>query len=117
VPLNGTVDRAPWQHVGQHLRPAAWPEKVEFVEKLPRTCSGKNMRRVPRARAQGSNARDVSTLEDKAHPPPVELAAVRGLRLSASTYLRRKAYADGHPERSDESLVSYEHRDSSLRSE
>ncbi|HLF24744.1 MAG TPA: acetate--CoA ligase [Anaerolineae bacterium] len=52
------------QHVGQHMGPIAKPEQVTFVEKLPKTRSGKIMRRVLKARAQGMAEGDVSTLEE-----------------------------------------------------
>lgn len=52
------------QFVGQHLGPIAKPEQVEFVDKLPKTRSGKIMRRVLKARARGMSEGDVSTLED-----------------------------------------------------
>ena len=40
------------------------PEKITFVESLPKTRSGKIMRRVLKARAQGLPEGDVSTLEE-----------------------------------------------------
>ena len=52
------------QHVGTELGPIAKPEHIEFVTKLPKTRSGKIMRRVLRARAQGLPEGDISTLED-----------------------------------------------------
>ncbi|BCX05902.1 MAG: hypothetical protein KatS3mg053_3840 [Candidatus Roseilinea sp.] len=39
------------QHVGKVMGPIARPEKVEFVARLPKTRSGKIMRRVLKARA------------------------------------------------------------------
>ena len=51
-------------HVGTELGPIAKPEKVEFVSKLPKTRSGKIMRRVLRARALGMPEGDISTIED-----------------------------------------------------
>ncbi len=51
-------------HVGQHMGPIAKPETVTFVDKLPKTRSGKIMRRVLKARAQGMPEGDVTTLED-----------------------------------------------------
>lgn len=51
-------------HVGQHLGPIAKPDQVTFVDKLPKTRSGKIMRRVLKARAQGLPEGDVSTLEE-----------------------------------------------------
>ncbi len=52
------------QHVAQHLGPIARPEKVELVPSLPKTRSGKIMRRVLRARALGLPEGDISTLEE-----------------------------------------------------
>jgi acetyl-CoA synthetase len=51
-------------HVATHLGPIVKPEKVSFVESLPKTRSGKIMRRVLKARAQGLPEGDVSTLEE-----------------------------------------------------
>jgi acetyl-CoA synthetase len=51
-------------HVAQHLGPIVRPEKVSFVDSLPKTRSGKIMRRVLKARAQGLPEGDVSTLEE-----------------------------------------------------
>lgn len=50
-------------HVGHEMGPIAKPESVEFVESLPKTRSGKIMRRLLKARAQGLPEGDVSTLE------------------------------------------------------
>ena len=52
------------QHVGHEIGPIARPAEVRFVEKLPKTRSGKIMRRVLKARAQGMDEGDVSTLEE-----------------------------------------------------
>jgi len=52
------------QHVSVHIGPIARPEDVKFVDKLPKTRSGKIMRRVLKARAQGLPEGDISTLED-----------------------------------------------------
>ena len=52
------------QHVGKEMGPIAKPEKVEFVTRLPKTRSGKIMRRVLKARAQGMPEGDLSTLEE-----------------------------------------------------
>ncbi len=51
-------------HVGQHLGPIAKPDEIKFVDKLPKTRSGKIMRRVLKARAQGLPEGDVTTLEE-----------------------------------------------------
>ena len=52
------------QHISVHLSPIAKPDKIEFTDKLPKTRSGKIMRRVLKARAQGLPEGDVSTLEE-----------------------------------------------------
>jgi acetyl-CoA synthetase len=52
------------EHVGKTMGPIAKPEEIVFVDKLPKTRSGKIMRRVLKARAQGLPEGDVSTLED-----------------------------------------------------
>lgn len=52
------------QHVATHVGAIARPEDVKFVDKLPKTRSGKIMRRVLKARAQGLPEGDISTLED-----------------------------------------------------
>ena len=52
------------QHVGHEVGPIAKPEKINFVASLPKTRSGKIMRRVLKARAQGLTEGDLSTLEE-----------------------------------------------------
>ena len=52
------------QHVSSHLSPIAKPEEIRFLDKLPKTRSGKIMRRVLKARAQGLPEGDISTLEE-----------------------------------------------------
>ncbi|MEE9307300.1 MAG: acetate--CoA ligase [Spirochaetia bacterium] len=52
------------KHVGHELGPIAKPESITFVPSLPKTRSGKIMRRLLRARALGQPEGDVSTLED-----------------------------------------------------
>ena len=50
-------------HVGKEMGPIARPEAVNFVPGLPKTRSGKIMRRVLKARALGLPEGDISTLE------------------------------------------------------
>jgi len=52
------------QHVAKTMGPIARPEEVRFVDRLPKTRSGKIMRRVLKARAQGLPEGDISTLEE-----------------------------------------------------
>ncbi|WP_374689654.1 acetate--CoA ligase [Promineifilum sp.] len=50
-------------HVSHEMGPIAKPSSVEFVDTLPKTRSGKIMRRVLKARALGQDEGDTSTLE------------------------------------------------------
>ncbi|MGZ6268415.1 MAG: AMP-binding enzyme, partial [Candidatus Limnocylindrales bacterium] len=52
------------QHVGREMGPIAKPDDIKFVDALPKTRSGKIMRRVLKARAQGLPEGDLSTLEE-----------------------------------------------------
>jgi len=58
------------QELVQHLRriigPVATPGEVYFVESLPKTRSGKIMRRVLKAVASGQSLGDLTTLDDEA---------------------------------------------------
>ena len=51
-------------HVGHEMGPIAKPSQLEFVESLPKTRSGKIMRRLLRAQALGLPEGDISTLEE-----------------------------------------------------
>ncbi|XWX02987.1 acetate--CoA ligase [Aggregatilineales bacterium SYSU G02658] len=51
-------------HVRHEVGAIAVPEKIEFVATLPKTRSGKIMRRVLRAQALGQPLGDLSTLEE-----------------------------------------------------
>ena len=51
------------EHVANEIGRIAKPETVTFVESLPKTRSGKIMRRVLKARALGEDEGDLSTLE------------------------------------------------------
>lgn len=52
------------QHVAHEMGPIAKPEQIEFVDSLPKTRSGKIMRRVLKARALGTDPGNISTLEE-----------------------------------------------------
>ncbi|MEW6702467.1 MAG: acetate--CoA ligase [Bacteroidota bacterium] len=52
------------QHVSHEVGPIAKPEHIEFVDSLPKTRSGKIMRRVLKARALGHDPGNISTLEE-----------------------------------------------------
>ena len=53
-------------HMRKAVGPLATPENIYFVAKLPKTRSGKIMRRVLKALVAGQSIGDISTLEDKA---------------------------------------------------
>ena len=50
-------------HVAHEMGPIAKPEAITFVDSLPKTRSGKIMRRLLKARALGQPEGDTSTLE------------------------------------------------------
>ena len=50
-------------HVRHEVGPIAVPQQIEFVDSLPKTRSGKIMRRVLKAQAMGQPLGDLSTLE------------------------------------------------------
>ena len=51
-------------HVRHEVGPIAVPAKIEFVDSLPKTRSGKIMRRLLKAKAMGKPLGDTSTLAD-----------------------------------------------------
>ncbi len=54
------------QHIRSTIGPIATPEAIVIVNKLPKTRSGKIMRRLLKAVLSGASLGDVSTLEDEA---------------------------------------------------
>lgn len=50
--------------IRKKLSPLAMPQEIEFVKSLPKTRSGKIMRRMLRAKEWGEDIGDTSTLED-----------------------------------------------------
>jgi acetyl-CoA synthetase len=50
--------------VRKKLSPLAMPQEIEFMESMPKTRSGKIMRRLLKARETGEEIGDTSTLED-----------------------------------------------------
>ncbi len=61
---NKELEEALKEHVAKEIGPIARPESVAFLDILPKTRSGKIMRRVLKARAQGLSEGDISTLEE-----------------------------------------------------
>jgi len=64
--------------IAEHLRhvigPIATPDEVYFVESLPKTRSGKIMRRVIKAVAMGKSLGDLTTIEDETSVDDVKRA-------------------------------------------
>ena len=58
------LERELIEFVAKHIGKIARPEKIHFVDKLPKTRSGKIMRRLLRAWTLGLPEGDLSTLED-----------------------------------------------------
>jgi acetyl-CoA synthetase len=52
-------------HVRRRLSPLAMPQEIAFVDKIPKTRSGKILRRVLRAREMGLPVGDISTMDDE----------------------------------------------------
>lgn len=52
------------KHISHEVGPIAKPEIIEYVDKLPKTRSGKIMRRVLKAQAMGVDPGNISTIED-----------------------------------------------------
>ncbi len=62
------------QHLRRVIGPIATPDEAYFVESLPKTRSGKIMRRVLKAVASGESLGDLSTLQDEASVEEVKRA-------------------------------------------
>ena len=66
VPADDALAKELREHVAAQIGALARPEEVRFAEALPKTRSGKIMRRLLREVASGSSARgDTTTLEDQ----------------------------------------------------
>jgi len=52
------------EHVRHQIGPIAAPQELEFVAALPKTRSGKIMRRVLKARELGTDPGDLTTIEE-----------------------------------------------------
>lgn len=50
--------------IRKKLSPLAMPQEIEFISSLPKTRSGKIMRRILHAREWGEDVGDTSSLED-----------------------------------------------------
>ncbi|MBA7700494.1 Acetyl-coenzyme A synthetase [subsurface metagenome] len=61
-----TLKKELTNHMRSVIGPIATPDEVYFTTKLPKTRSGKIMRRVLKAVASGASIGDLTTLEDEA---------------------------------------------------
>ena len=68
-------------HIRKVIGPIATPDQLYFVSKLPKTRSGKIMRRLLKAIAKGEAIGDVTTLENEAAVSEVQ-AVIEELKLS-----------------------------------
>ena len=62
------------EHVKEAIGPIAVPKDIVFISKLPKTRSGKIMRRLIKAVFLGKSLGDITTLEDEASVEEVEKA-------------------------------------------
>jgi acetyl-CoA synthetase len=63
-PPNADTELAIMNFIRKKLSPLAMPQEIEFVESLPKTRSGKIMRRLLHAKEWGEEIGDTSTLEN-----------------------------------------------------
>ncbi len=61
---SGDLELSIMNFIRKRLSPLAMPQEIEYVDKLPRTRSGKILRRYLRALEWGEDVGDLSTLED-----------------------------------------------------
>jgi len=64
VPQSEKLKEELAQHVKKFLAGHAYPREIEFMDKLPKTRSGKIMRRILKAQELGLPIGDTSTLEE-----------------------------------------------------
>ena len=61
-------------HIRKTIGPIAVPDQLHFVKKLPKTRSGKIMRRLLKAMSKNEPIGDISTLEDEASVDEIKAA-------------------------------------------
>lgn len=64
VPKSEKLKKELGDYVKHHLAGHAYPREIEFIDKLPKTRSGKIMRRILKAKELGLPIGDTSTLEE-----------------------------------------------------
>jgi acetyl-CoA synthetase len=67
-------------HVGHHIGPIAKPKRILFTDDLPKTRSGKIMRRLLRDVSEDQELGDTTTLAD-----PSVVAGIKSRYLAAAT--------------------------------
>jgi len=84
--------------VGEELGPIAKPDDIRFADNLPKTRSGKIMRRLLKAIARGEEiTQDVSTLENPAILE--QLRGTEGATVAATSVAGKSATAPAAPQR------------------
>ncbi|MFB5604349.1 MAG: acetyl-coenzyme A synthetase, partial [Candidatus Nitrosomaritimum aestuariumsis] len=71
---SSTLEKELLEKIRNDIGPIATPQQIYFVSKLPKTRSGKIMRRLLKAIANNETIGDVSTLEDGAAVTEVQTA-------------------------------------------
>jgi acetyl-CoA synthetase len=74
IPPSSSLKKELVSHMRQLIGPVATPDEVYFVDSLPKTRSGKIMRRVLKAVASGQSVGDLTTLENEASVEEVRKA-------------------------------------------
>jgi acetyl-CoA synthetase len=74
VEASDTLRKELVDHIRKTVGPIATPDEVYFVGKLPKTRSGKIMRRLLKSIASGDKIGDITTLEDGAAIDEVKYA-------------------------------------------
>ncbi len=62
--INDDLELSIMNFIRKRLSPLAMPQEIEYVDSLPKTRSGKIMRRILHAKEWGEDIGDTSTLED-----------------------------------------------------
>ncbi len=73
IKKDGDLQEGLKKHVSDHVGPIAKPDKIQFADDLPKTRSGKIMRRILKAIAEGST--DYGNIMTLADPGVVEVLA------------------------------------------
>lgn len=81
VEANESIRSEVISHIRETIGPVATPEQIFFVSKLPKTRSGKIMRRLLRSIAKKEELGDLSTIEDGASVSEIE-SAIKELKES-----------------------------------